>query len=390
MARRRMAIVAPSRERGGAEEYLAIVASAAARSGWEVHAGLPPAPGVATLRRDLWQAGIAVHSVPIGASHRAGKVGAASRIAADAASTAAYLARVRPAVALIMVPNPEASPGALVASSALRIPTLVVFQLVPPDLAISARRKPIYALARRRQRWVAVSDENRKTLARAFGVDEDRLMRIYNGVAPARPASPAEKRQARAAISAELGLPEDARLVLTVGRLSRQKGHDYIVDALPHLRRRAPNAVFLWAGSGELEGELRRRIERIGATDRVRILGPRTDIGRLLAAADLFVFPSRYEGFGFALVEAMAAGVPVVASDQSAVPEIVGDGSHGLLFSLGDRQQLVDRIAWALAHPREMSDMAGRAAALVAQRYRQDDMLTRTLHELGALAAGRG
>jgi glycosyltransferase involved in cell wall biosynthesis len=388
MSRRRLAIVAPSRDRGGAEEYLATVARAAALAGWEVHAGLPRVPGTLGLRRELSQGAITVHTLAIGASHRPGKLGATRRIATDFLRTAAYLARVRPAVALVILPNPESAPGALLATTALRIPALVVFQLVPPDLTVSERRRRLYALARRGQQWVAVSDDNRRILSRAFGFDDERLIRIYNGVALVDPPSAVEKQEARAALAAELGLSPHASLLLTVGRLSRQKGHDHILDALPAIRAGTPDVVFLWAGSGELEGELGRRITETGARDRIRLLGRRTDVGRLLAAADLFVFSSRYEGFGFALVEAMAARLPVVASDRSATPEIIGDGTHGLLFRLGDPEHLAERIAWALAHPREMSAMAERAATRVAERYREDEMLERTLQELAALASG--
>ena len=388
MSRRRLAVVAPSRERGGAEEYLAKVVRAAARAGWEVHAGLPRVPGTVGFRRELSQGSVTMHALAIGGSHRPGKLGATRRIATDFVRTAAYLARARPAVALVILPNPESAPGALLATTTLRIPALVVFQLVPPDLTVSDLRRRLYALARRGQRWVAVSDDNRRSVARAFGFDDERLIRIYNGVALAEPSSAVEKQEARAALGAELGLSEHAKLLLTVGRLSRQKGHDHILDALPAIRARTPDVVFLWAGSGELEGELRRRITEIGAGDRIRLLGRRTDVRRLLAAADLFVFSSRYEGFGFALVDAMAARLPIVASDQSATPEIIGDGAHGLLFRLGDREHLAERIAWALAHPREMSAMAERAATRVADRYREDEMLARTLYELAALAAG--
>jgi glycosyltransferase involved in cell wall biosynthesis len=390
MSHRRLAIVAPSRERGGAEEYLATVAGAAVQAAWEVHAGLPRAPGTASLRRELSQSGVGMHALPIGDSHRPGKLGAARRLATDFLRMAAFLVRVRPAVALTILPNPEASPGALLATTVLRIPALVVFQLVPPDLTVSARRRRLYALARRSQRWVAVSDDNRSALARAFGFDDERLIRIYNGVPLTDPPSAAERQQARAALGAELGIPRDARLLLTVGRLSHQKGHDQILAAVQAIRARAPDVVFLWAGSGELEGELRRRIAEIGADDRIRLLGRRADVSTLLAAADLFVFSSRYEGFGFALVEAMSAQLPIVASDQSATPEIIGDGEHGLLFRLGDPDHLAERITWALAHPREMAAMAERAAARVAERYREDEMLERTLHELAALAAARG
>jgi glycosyltransferase involved in cell wall biosynthesis len=390
MSRRRLGIVAPSRERGGAEEYLATLAGAAVAAGWEVHVGLPPVSGTATLRRQLRQSGIAVHALTIGSSHRPGKLGAARRISTDFAKAAVYLARVKPAVVLTMLPHPEAAPGAVMATTALRLPALVVFQLVPPDLSISSRRRRLYALARRRQRWVAISDENRRVLARAFGFDDERLIRIYNGTALTPPPSAGERREARAALLAELGLPERAKLLLTVGRLSHQKGHDHILDALPAIAAQCPEVVFLWAGGGELEGELRRRIHALGAGDRVRLLGQRDDVKRLLAAADLFLFPSRYEGFGFALVEAMAAHVPVVASDQSAIPEIVGYGEHGLLFQPGDPEQLAERIAWALAHDRELSTMAERAAARVAERFGEEQMLERTLGELEALAAARG
>jgi glycosyltransferase involved in cell wall biosynthesis len=366
-----------------------MVARAAARAGWEVHAGLPRVPGTAGFRRELSQGSLTVHALAIGDAHPPGKLGATRRIATDFLRTAAYLARVRPAVALVILPNPESAPGALLATTTLRIPALVVFQLVPPDLTVSDPRRRLYALARRRQRWVAVSDDNRRIVARAFGFDDERLIRIYNGVPLLDPPGPLEKQQARAALGAELGLPRDARLLLTVGRLSPQKGHDHVLDALPAIRARTPDVVFLWAGAGELEGELRRRITEIGARDRIRLLGRRTDVASLLAAADLFVFPSRYEGFGFALVEAMAARVPIVASDQSATPEIVVDGSHGLLFRLGDQEHLAERIAWALAHPREMSAMAERAATRFAERYREDEMLARTMHELAALGCRR-
>jgi glycosyltransferase involved in cell wall biosynthesis len=390
MSGRRLSIVAPSRERGGAEEYLAALAGAAVAAGWDVHAGLPPLAMTATLRRQLRQTGIAVHALTIGGPHRPGKLGAARRIATDFGKTAVYLARVKPAVVLTMLPHPEAAPGAVMATTALHLPAVVVFQLVPPDLAISSRRRRLFALARRRQRWVAVSDENRRVLARAFGFDDEHLIRIYNGTALTPPPNADERREARAALIAELGLPERAKLLLTVGRLSHQKGHDLILDAMPAIVARSPEVVFLWAGRGELEDEFRRRIHALGGGDRVRLLGHRDDVRRLLAAADLFLFPSRYEGFGFALVEAMAARVPVVASDRSAIPEIVGHGEHGLLFRPGDREELAERIAWALAHDDELSTMAERAAARVAEHFDEEQMLERTLGELEAFAAARG
>src|SRR5512133_3002836 len=278
MSHRRLAIVAPSRERGGAEEYLVTIAGAAARATWEVHAGLPRLPGTESIRRELFQCGVTVRALRIGDLHRPGKVGAARRIATDFLRTAVFLAQVRPAVVLIVLPHPEASPGALLATTALRLPALVVLQLVPDDMTVSARRRRLYALAHRRQRWVTVSDDNRRVLAHAFGFDPKRVLRIYNGIPASDPPSATERHEARDALSAELGLSDDAKVLLTVGRLSYQKGHDQILAAVPAIRARVPEAVFVWAGSGELERDLRRQIGDIGADDRVRLLGRRTDV----------------------------------------------------------------------------------------------------------------
>jgi glycosyltransferase involved in cell wall biosynthesis len=87
-------------------------------------------------------------------------------------------------------------------------------------------------------------------VARAFGFDDERLIRIYNGVPVPDLPDLWRSQEARAALGAELGLPRDARLLLTVGRLSPQKGHDHVLDALPAIRARTPDVVFLWAGAG--------------------------------------------------------------------------------------------------------------------------------------------
>jgi glycosyltransferase involved in cell wall biosynthesis len=106
--------------------------------------------------------------------------------------------------------------------------------------------------------------------------------------------------------------------------------------------------------------------------------GYRTDVSRFLSSGDLFAFPSRFEGLPFALLEAMAYGLPVVASDATSTPEIISDRVHGLLFPSGDCEKLSQTLVWALEHPEEMSRMAERAACRT-QDFSEETMLRHTL-----------
>lgn len=131
-------------------------------------------------------------------------------------------------------------------------------------------------------------------------------------------------------------------VVLCVGRLETVKGHDTLLRAITLV----PNVVLALAGDGSLMEHLRGLAHKLGIISRVRFLGRRTDVPQLLKAADVYVQPSRWEGFGIAALEAMAAGKPVVASDVPGLAQVVGDA--GLLFAPGDTGQLAQRIAMLL------------------------------------------
>ena len=130
----------------------------------------------------------------------------------------------------------------------------------------------------------------------------------------------------------ELGIPEDGRLIAAAGRFSPQKGFSYLVDALPEVLLSFPDVHLMLIGEGELRGDLERQIERLDVRDRVHLPGYRRDVPRLLAASDLFVLPSLYEGLPNVMLEAMAAGIPVVATSVNGVPEVIEDGVCGYLI----------------------------------------------------------
>ncbi|MFN0072778.1 MAG: glycosyltransferase family 4 protein [Chloroflexota bacterium] len=212
-----------------------------------------------------------------------------------------------------------------------------------------------------------------------------KLTRIYNGVNTEvfRPGSADE----RAEVRAELGLPDDALVIGLVGSVQAPKGHFVMLDAFADLCQRFPSLRLLIVAGGTPEGyaqslkgrvkkalrrpyglleDLLERAERRGLRDRIVVTGYRLDVQRMLLAMDTLVFPSQKpEGFGRPIVEAMAAGVPVVAINVGASPELVLHGETGLLAPPDDPQALADAAGWILARPdlRAAMGRAGRARA---------------------------
>jgi glycosyltransferase involved in cell wall biosynthesis len=135
-------------------------------------------------------------------------------------------------------------------------------------------------------------------------------------------------------------LRDDARVLLAVSRLERQKGIDVAIAALARIRPRHPQAVLLVLGQGSLEPELRGQAGALGVDDAVHVGWRVGDVAAWLRRAELLVHPARWEGFGLALLEAMLAELPVVASDVSSIPEIVVDGETGTLVPSDDPSAL--------------------------------------------------
>ncbi len=165
------------------------------------------------------------------------------------------------------------------------------------------------------------------------------------------------------------GLPPFDPLLGAVGRLSPEKGHVVLLRALPQIVAAFPRAGLVLLGDGRSRPELEAEAHRLGIADRIVFLGYRRDVPALLAALDLFVQPSLYEGFGISLLEAMAAGLPIVASRVGGIPELVQDGTTGLLVPPQDPTALAS-AAVRLLRDRDEAGRLGAAAALRArERY---------------------
>ncbi|HEY2673575.1 MAG TPA: glycosyltransferase [Rugosimonospora sp.] len=194
---------------------------------------------------------------------------------------------------------------------------------------------------------VANADAVADCVRRGERVPDGKLTVIYNGLPPSAFAS---------AEPAELDATHP--VVLCVANLSDFKGHAHLLDAAALLRDRGLPCTLVLAGEGPQRAALREQADRLGID--VRLLGARTDIGRLLARADVVVLPSLTEGMSNAVMEAMASVRPVVATAVGGTPELLADG-RGLLVPPGDPVALADALAVPLVDPQRARRMAGAA-----------------------------
>ncbi|MFP4058130.1 MAG: glycosyltransferase family 4 protein [Candidatus Brocadiia bacterium] len=181
-----------------------------------------------------------------------------------------------------------------------------------------------------------------------------------------------------AAFRADVGIPADATVITTVARLAPEKGVDLLVEAFAELAPRYLRARLVICGSGrKVELQLIELSARLGIEDRVCRCGFRDDVPDVLAATDVYVLPSRAEGLGFSLLEAMASGCPVVATRVGGVPEIVTPERDGLLVEPEAPHALAQAIARLLDDPRLRARLAAEGRKTVQQRFATDKLVAR-------------
>jgi glycosyltransferase involved in cell wall biosynthesis len=209
---------------------------------------------------------------------------------------------------------------------------------------------------------VAVCQEATDALRRDLWLPRKRVLTVPNGVLPPDTRHPAPLRE-------DLGLADRDVLIVAVGNLYPVKGHRYLIEALSLLRDRHPEAHVALVGRGELFEPLTALARERGVADRVHLLGFRPDIGSVLAAADIFAMPSLSEGLPLALLEAMRAGLPIVASGVGGIPGALADGDAGLIVPPGDAGALADALARLVTQPGFAATLAARAEAHAAAEY---------------------
>lgn len=195
---------------------------------------------------------------------------------------------------------------------------------------------------------IALTDGERKDYIKLSVSRDAKLTTIHSGVNIETFMNPVidlkEKRKA-------LNIEPDARVIGTVGWLLPIKGPVYLLKAMPQVWQKDPDVKLVFVGKGELESELKAVADDMGARDRVLFLGWRDDVHEVMSVFDIFVLPSLNEGMGRVIVEAMAAGKPVVASKTGGIPDLVIDGETGILVEPGDSEGLAEAINHLLKSP---------------------------------------
>jgi glycosyltransferase involved in cell wall biosynthesis len=233
----------------------------------------------------------------------------------------------------------------------------------------------------------AVSSTVKDAAVEALGIDPNRVTVIERGRDPDRLGVPSPERRAR--VRTALGLAGDARVIVTVGRQEFQKAQEDLVEAFDLLAPTHADVELLLVGrSGNRSREVMARVGGSVHRDRIHTLGHRDDVPDILAAADVFVLPSRYEGFPGAVIEAMALGLPVVASHLPTLEELVEDGRSGLLILPGDPKRLAEAISHVLDDPTRRRRLGARGRELFLERFAVETSSRRMLELYGRVVAG--
>jgi glycosyltransferase involved in cell wall biosynthesis len=219
---------------------------------------------------------------------------------------------------------------------------------------------------------VCVSHEARKSFV-AAGIPAGLIKAIRNGIAV--PST----RHGHDRVRALLGLNAPARVVLTVARFTEQKDYHGLLDAVPAVIAREPRALFVWVGIGPLENAMHKAVHERGLDQHVVFLGQRSDVPDLMAAADLFVLPSRFEGLPLVVLEAMAFGLPVIGTRVCGTAEVVQDRITGLLVRPSDSKGLADAISELLTNPQWAAQLGVRGRMRARRAFSSNRMVREIL-----------
>ncbi|MGQ0732034.1 MAG: glycosyltransferase [Acidobacteriota bacterium] len=258
------------------------------------------------------------------------------------------------------------------------------------EVNVYEHKRSVHALA---ERWlmhgtdavIASAESVREFYIRQVHAAPEKVEVIYNAV----DWSALVATKSRERVRAEAGVSEGAIVACIIARLTEQKAHRYLFDAMattPSLS----GLHLLVVGDGELGDALRTRVGALGLQNRVHFLGARRDLGDLLGASDLFVMPSLWEGLPLSMILAMGRSLPVVAARVAGIPEVVRDGETGLLVPPGDAAALGAAMARLVADGALRTRLGTAARAFVAPRFGVDGYVGAVTALYDRLLAAKG
>jgi len=348
---------------GGAERYLYLLAANLTRDAFEPAVIVNGTGRLEELSASMERAGIPVHAVSLNLPYSP----------AGVAGFVSLLRRLHPSILHCNLPGPWGSQYSLVAPLAklAGVPHVVSTEHLPmvPSFAKGRLFKGFGSLSI--ERVVTVSEDNVRYLTGYHRIRREKVRVVRLG-------TPEPAREKSADIRRELDLTAGDFLCIMVGSLEERKGH---VTAFEALTATDSGVKLIVAGSGAREEEYRARAAALGLADRVRFLGYRRDVDALLPECDVLLCPSTLEATPYVIFEAMAAGLPVIASRLYGIPEIVHDGKTGILFDPAAGGELVRAID-SLFQDRRRGARMGEAGR---RRWEKEFRLERCIAETEAV-----
>ena len=276
------------------------------------------------------------------------------------------------------------TPGRIAAILA-RVPIIIANEHNVDSWKTFSQRRMDRFLAKFTDKIIAVSQKVKKFYVNEVGIPEDKLEVIYNGVDLKRFEKDFDKRKKRK----ELGLPLSSPLVGTIGRLQPQKDHKTFLKASSLILKKFPKVHFLIVGGGSLRDELEDFTKELKIEKNVHFLGERKDIEEILPLMDIFVLTSKREGFPITILEAMACGLPVVATSVGGCPELVEEGETGFIVSPKNPVLLSKRVINLLRN-RALGGKMGQKAKKRANLFTIEKMGEYTTLLYNKLIVGKG
>ena len=219
-------------------------------------------------------------------------------------------------------------------------------------------------------RIIAVSEKTRTHHLKTGGLDPNKVTTVYNGIDIARFKVTNESQITKT--KQVLHLPLNSQIIITVAVLREPKGIQYMINALPAILEEIPDIHYLVVGDGAYGTSLKDLSAALSIQDHITFAGHRTDIPDLLACGDIFVLPTLGDALPTVLIEALAAGKPIVASNVGGVPEIIENGVNGVLIPPGDSSGLADACLQLLKNREQASQMILAGSQTVWQRFNVD------------------
>ena len=222
-------------------------------------------------------------------------------------------------------------------------------------------------------RWVdgivAVSSEVKTSILREMGRDGSKVRVIENSVNVDRYRLRSDRPRIRSEVRRQIGIPKDDPVMIAVATFKRQKGHHYLLEAAVPVVHRFSRLRILLVGDGDLRETLVEQSNQLGLQENVHFLGTRHDIPDLLAASDYFVLPSLWEGLSVALLEAMASGLPIIATTVSGTKQVMIHGESGWLVAPGRSHELEKAMLHLLSNPALCRSMGVAAQRRVEELF---------------------